>query len=447
MPRRPWSLVPVSVALALILVGVAGAGTWLVAGLGSSEPAPLPAAVAQAAASAPLPTVRATASPARPGLDRPPALAGRAAGPPARRATPELVARLDQLLESLRVEHALPGVSATIIFADGSRWTATGGMADVKSGTPVQDETAFALASITKTFTAALVLDLAAERRLSLEESAAGRLPELGIDPRIKVRQLLDHTSGLHDYFLNPTIEKALRADPAAAWSARRALGFMSKPYFPPGRGWHYSNSNYLVLGLIAEEVTGRPLSTEIRRRYLDPLGLTTAFYQGAEEPRGPIAHAYRFLDGAADARPIDLSDGTGVVPFRAVVSASAGAGALAASSPDVARWARALYRGQATRPESLSLMLGGVMGTEGPRIAIPYGLGVQAIALDGFPTYGHAGRFIGSRGVMRWLPSRDVTVVVLTNQSRIDPGVVAEGLLAVAVPKPDLCGSCPMAS
>jgi D-alanyl-D-alanine carboxypeptidase len=338
-------------------------------------------------------------------------------------------------------------VSATIIFPDGSTWTATSGMADVKRGTPVREDTAFALASISKTFTAAVVLDLVAEGRLSLEERVAKRLPGLGIDPRVTVRQLLDHTSGLHDFFLNPSIDPALLKDRAADWTTKRSLRYVSKPYFRPGRGWHYSNTNYLLLGLVAEKVTGESLATEIRRRYLDPLGLTTAYYQGVEEPRGPVAHGYRFESLSAKARPIDLSDGTGVVPFRSVVSASDGAGSMAASSSDVARWARALYSGRATRPESLSLMLGGIDRIEGLRTAIPYGLGVQGIRIDGFPTYGHAGRFMGSRGVMRWLAGYDVTIVVLTNQSRVDPSLVAQSLLAVAVPKPDPCWSCPIAS
>jgi D-alanyl-D-alanine carboxypeptidase len=392
------------------------------------------------------PALPAVASSPEPGAAQPSSASGRTTRPVGPRATRQLLAELDLRLESLRVEHELPGVSATIIFADGSTWTATSGMADIRGGAPVTEGTAFALASITKTFTAAVVLDLVAEGRLSLDERVAKRLPGLGIDQRVTVRQLLDHTSGLHDFFLNPSIDPALLKDRAADWTTKRSLRYVSKPYFKPGRGWHYSNTNYLLLGLVAEQVTGESLASEIRRRYLDPLGLTTAYYQGVEEPRGPVAHGYRFESLSARARAIDLADGTGVVPFRSVVSASGGAGSMAASSSDVARWARALYHGQATRPETLSLMLGGLDRSDGLKTAIPYGLGVQAIRLDGFPTYGHAGRFMGSRGLMRWLAGYDVTIVVLTNQSRVDPYLIAQSLLALAIPKPDPCGSCPIA-
>jgi D-alanyl-D-alanine carboxypeptidase len=454
--RPPVMLSHARVLLTAALVGLltlaGGLGGAALLGGVASSPAPTPAPLAAAPSlggtpEASSPALRGDPSPAIPAVTQEPPAAAQPIRSPALRATPQLVARLDALLESLRVEHGLPGVSATIIFPDGSTWTATSGMADVKRGTPVRDDTAFALASISKTFTAAVVLDLVAEGRLSLEERVARRLPGLGIDARVTVRQLLDHTSGLHDFFLNPSIDPALLKDRAADWTTKRSLRYVSKPYFKPGRGWHYSNTNYVLLGLVAEEVTGESLASQIRRRYLDPLGLTTAYYQGVEEPRGTVAHGYRFESLSDKARPIDLSDGTAVVPFRSVVSASDGAGSMAASSSDVARWARALYRGQATRPETLAMMLGGVYRVDGLKTAIPYGLGVQAIRVDGFPTYGHAGRFMGSRGLMRWLAGYDVTIVVLTNQSRVDPSLLALSLLELAVPKPDPCGVCPIVS
>lgn len=439
-------------AALLGLLTIAGGlgGVALLGGVSSSTPTPQPLGAAPSVAATPEPTspaLRGDPSPAIPAATQPLPAAAQPARPPALRATPQVVARLDALLESLRVQHGLPAVSATIIFPDGSTWSAASGMADVKGGTPVSEETAFALASITKTFTAAVVLDLVAEGRLGLDERVARRLPGLGIDSRVTVRQLLDHTSGLHDFFLNPSIDPALLKDRAADWTTKRSLRYVSKPYFKPGRGWHYSNTNYLLLGLIAEKITGESLATQIRSRYLDPLGLATAYYQGVEEPRGTVAHGYRFESLSAKARPIDLSDGTGVVPFRSVVSASDGAGSMAASSADVARWARALYHGLATRPETLAMMLGGVDRVDGVKTTIPYGLGVQAIRVDGFPTYGHAGRFMGSRGLMRWLAGYDVTIVVLTNQSRVDPILVAQSLLEVAVPKPEPCGACPTVS
>ena len=111
---------------------------------------------------------------------------------------------------------------------------------------------------------------------------------------------LLNHTSGLDDFFLHASIDKALQADPAAAWSVKRTLRFVAKPYFPPGTGWHYSNTNYVYLGLIAEHVTGTSLGAALHDRFFGPLGLDGTWYQAAEDPRTPTAHGYRFAGSAA---------------------------------------------------------------------------------------------------------------------------------------------------
>jgi CubicO group peptidase (beta-lactamase class C family) len=108
---------------------------------------------------------------------------------------------LDARLARLRAKYGLPGVSAAIIFADGSMWRGTGGDADVAAGVPVTPDTSFSVASVSKTFTAALILALIEDGRLSLDGSAKGYLPSLPIDPAITVRELLDHTSGLRDFF------------------------------------------------------------------------------------------------------------------------------------------------------------------------------------------------------------------------------------------------------
>lgn len=348
-----------------------------------------------------------------------------------------LVRALDAALEEERARLRIPGVSASIVFADGATWIGTAGAADVGARTPVTANTAFSIASISKTFLAALVLDLSAEGRFALEDAVAPLLPEIDLPRGVTIRMLLDHTSGLHDYFLNPRIDSALQSEPSTSWTAARSLGYVLRPYFAPGTGWQYSNTNYLVLGLLVERVTGRPLAAEIRERYLDPLGLDATFYQAAERPTGPLARGYRLTGSGGSTRAVDLADGSGIAPFRSVVTASGGAGSLAATSLDVARWARALYGGDAIDGPSLALMLSGLDGVSGAQSRVPYGLGVQALLIDDRPTFGHSGRFLGFRAVMRWLPDEELAIAVLTNQSREDPAVIALRLLRLALPGP----------
>jgi len=455
MPRRSRLVVLV---FAVVLVGgLASVGSGLLgrspvvdpppaAAVSSASPTVEPSNVAsQAAGDVSAPTASSWPVPSGPS---PSPSEPTAAGPPLPgtlppSATPEMVRRLDVALQGIRQRRGIPGISVTIIFADGSRWTGTSGYAVVGSRTAVTAETAFAVASISKTFTAAAVLALIEEGRLALDESVAGRLPGLRLDRRITVRMLLDHTSGLHDFFFHPGIDKALLADRDRAWTTSRTLRFVAKPYFRPGRGWHYSNTNYLVLGLLVEKVTGRSLAAEVRARFLDRLDLDTAYTQAIEKPRGPLAHGYRFATGARNAPPIDLSDGTAIMPFRSVVTAAAGAGSIAASSADIASWARALYGGELLRPETLALMVDPAR-TSRFKPRVPYGLGTQAVTIDGRRAVGHSGRFLGSQSVMRWLPDDGIAIVVLTNQSRRDPGVVARQLLRLVLGPPLVPGPPP---
>lgn len=361
-------------------------------------------------------------------------------------ASPHLGDRLQAQLDRLRVQGGVPGVSASIVFADGTTWTGASGLADVATGAAVTPDTGFSFASMTKTYVAALVLALVAEGTLGLEDRAADLLPDIAIDERITIHQLLDHTSGLHDFFLNPTIDAALQGDRAAPWSVTQALTYVGRPYFAPGTGWRYSNTNYLLLGLIAERLTGTDLATAVRIRFLDPLGLDHTWTQAAETPPVPTAHGYRFTGPATSPQPIDLSDGSAIMPFTSVVTAAGGAGSMAGTSADAARWARLLYRGDVLGRDALALMVGDVEVVAGYRPPVPYGLGVQAFVIDGRQTLGHSGRFLGSRGAMRYLVEDDVAIAVLTNQSRMDPGVIVRALIEIALPRPGPCAECPTA-
>jgi D-alanyl-D-alanine carboxypeptidase len=340
---------------------------------------------------------------------------------------------LQKRLDQLRERYGVPGISVTILFPDGSSWVGVSGAADVEAEAPVTTSTSFAIASVSKTFTAALVLALAQDETIDLDAPVRTYLPELKVNARITIRQLLDHTSGLRDYFFHPAIDRKLLRDPSRTWDAADALKHVGKAYFKPGTGWHYSNTNYLVLGMLAERVGGAPLADQVRARFLEPLGLRHTWYQPTEEASTDIAHGYRFASSAKDAPAIDLSDGSRYMPFTSVVTAAAGAGAFASNSTDLARWARALYAGAVLSEGSVDAMLGDIALTEPYKPRVPYGLGVQRLDLDGFPSLGHSGRLLGFRSAVRWLPDEDIAIAVLTNQSRTDPGIFVRALLKTA--------------
>ncbi|MEO6208171.1 MAG: serine hydrolase domain-containing protein [Candidatus Limnocylindrales bacterium] len=340
---------------------------------------------------------------------------------------------LDARLEALRVEYGLPGVSVAIVFPDGATWIGASGLADVGAAKPVAPDAVFALASLTKTFTSALVLLLAEEGRIGLDARIATYLPELALDPAITIRQLLDHTSGLGDYFFDAAIDELLLSKPDRTWTEADALALAGKPYFKPGAGWHYSNTNYLVLGMLAERVADAPLADQFRERFLTPLGLRSIYYQPTETALQPAAHGYRIETGAADAPVIDLTGTSPIVPFASVVTAARGAGGLASDSIDVARWARALYGGEVLTESSRTAQIDDAARIQHYRPTVPYGLGVQLIDIAGRPTMGHSGRLLGFRSAARFLPGTGLSIAVLTNQSRTDPGIIVEALLSIA--------------
>ena len=382
---------------------------------------------------------------ARPGSSSPDA--GPSSGPGASSSAPPptgpsavLAVRLQSTLERMRVKLAIPGVSATVLLPDGTTWTGVSGLADVAARTKVAPDTAFAYASVSKTFTSALILQLIDEGKLRLADSAAAFLPplRLAIDRRITIGMLLNHTSGLADYFLNPKIDRPLQARPADTWTVDRTLGYVGRRVSAPGAAWHYSNTNYLLLGLIAERLTGQTLGEAIRTRLLEPTGLASTWFQAEEPARMSLAHGYRFVGTKRTAKPIDLDDGSsGIAPFRSVITAAGGAGSIAGTSDDLARWARALYSGKVLGPQATAMLLSGFTKTRNYLPGVVYGYGVQAVTIAGHASLGHSGRLLGFRSAVRHFPIDGLTIAVLTNQSRADPGLIVQALLAVAAPPP----------
>ena len=406
-----------------------------------ASPAAAPSGAGAAAAGSP--AAAGSASPAGSPVPLPAGLGG----PPASPLPPPDAARsraLAAALANARWRYGLPGVSASIAFADGSVWNGHAGVSDVAKKTGVKTETAFAFGSITKTLTAALILKLAEEGRLGLDDPVIRWLPEyaddsfMGTTPArrqlVTVRMLLAQTSGLYDYFNSLPLDAKLRASRKRVWKPGEVLAYVKKPLFIAGDAWSYSNTNYLLLGLVAEKAGGAPYATLLRSRLLEPTGLSSLYLQVAETTKAPIAKGYDFASLSRTARPIPWSDGTRVMPFTSVTSAAGSAGAMAGTARDLARWGLALYGGTVLSPDSLARMLA-FDGTAAPGGASDYGLGVGRRLVGDRPTVGHSGRLAGFRSSLRYVPELGVSVAVVTNQDRWDPDRVVEALLDVLDP------------
>ncbi|MFI8927615.1 serine hydrolase domain-containing protein [Streptomyces sp. NPDC053474] len=300
------------------------------------------------------------------------------------------------------VRGGVPGATAHARDRHGS-WSAAAGVGDLREGTPRGAHDRFRAASITKTFVATVLLQLEAEGRLDLDDTVGAWLPGVveghGHDgDRISVRQLLNHTSGIHDYSADPDFDRGLTTPEFFAHRHRTwrpadlvALATRHAPDFAPGRGWAYSNTNYVVAGMVIEKVTGRPYGDEVRDRIINPLHLRATSVPGTAPtlPR-PSSRAYSKLSGTAGSRTYDVTE---LNP-----SMAGAAGELISDAADLNRFYTALLRGDLLPPEQLAAMKRTVpargKGSAGGR----YGLGLLRLELPcGTVVWGHGGGIHGS--------------------------------------------------
>jgi D-alanyl-D-alanine carboxypeptidase len=327
-----------------------------------------------------------------------------------------------QLDRSVELRH-IPGLTAAVTFADGSRWTGAAGEAQLERSVAATPTTRFSIGSITKTFVSALILQLAEEGRLGLDDPLAGYVPDFPNAANITLRQMLSHRSGIYNYFENPAYNARVFSHPTKRWTVDEILSFVKAPYFAPGTGYHYSNTNYVLLGLVAEHVTGTSLASEIRHRFLDPLELMDTDFQGSEPlPRTGAAHGYLYLGG----RHQGLWDGSPIVPNTSAVTVAWAAGAMSSTVGDLSRWADALYAGTVLKPDSLAQLF-----AFDPKSG--YGLGARTGTIELQRIIGHTGSLRGFTASMWYFPDIQMTVVVETNLGRINPNAIVDALCRAA--------------
>ena len=347
-----------------------------------------------------------------------------ATGAEPRGVDPELATKLQARLDRWRVNHRAPGVAAAVRLADGTRWVGSSGTGTVGEGAKaIKPHTPFAVASLTKTFMAALALQLREEGRLWLGTKISTWLPGYPKANQITVKMLLNHRSGVFDYFAHPRYEAKVFGRPRHRWWTGEILKLTGPRYCAPGKCYHYSNTNYVLLGKIVSKITGKTPARNIRERFLEPLGLTDTFFQG-QEPIGAVA-AKGYL--ATNRGWRGLSDGTRRRPNTSAATVANAAGALLSSARDISDWQDALLGGEVLEPSSLELMLD--FGKNSG-----YGLGMRRAWLDGRPGIGHGGSLRGYVSIMYRLPDHDLDVVILTNLGRTNVQSLADKLTRVTL-------------
>jgi D-alanyl-D-alanine carboxypeptidase len=327
---------------------------------------------------------------------------------------PDLAAALRDILTDNMEEFGVPGALAGVWIPGKGRLILEEGVSNIETGEPIVKEDHMRIGSVTKSFTVTVILQLAEEGLLSLGDRVGDYIP--GIENGdATIAELADMRSGIFNYTEDGEfVAEFVDSNFLRVWTDQELVDAADRnaPYFPPGGGWHYSNTNTVILGMIVEQVTGNPVGEEIRERIIKPLGLGGTFYPETPEMPEPFAHGYGF---------VPLQDISFTDP-----SSSAGSGAMISKLTDLRKWGRALGQGALLEEEFQSIRVNSLMpivfnpcdddDPEREKRSCPeydrYGLGIGE--LSGW--IGHTGEYIGYTALVMYDPESGSTVVILMN-------------------------------
>lgn len=313
-----------------------------------------------------------------------------------------------------------PGATLGVVLADGESFGLAVGYSDSESKTPMKPNDRMLAGSVGKTFAAATALQLVKEGKIGLDdkiEKYFGNEPwftRLPNSKDITVRQLMNHTSGLVRYEFKETFTKDLTANPYKVWTPEERLAYLfdEKPPFEAGKGWDYSDTNYIVLGMIIEKVTGKKFFDEANRRLIKPLKLSNTIPQEGPKMKG-VVQGYAGPNNPFGGKDRMIENGKFVINPQLEWTG----GGYASTAGDLARWAKMMYEGKAFDATLLPQMLDGVaapmLGRE-----TKYGLGVIIRKTQAGTSYGHSGFFPGYMTDMMYFPEQKVAVAVQINTS-----------------------------
>ncbi|MFB7783524.1 serine hydrolase domain-containing protein [Streptomyces vinaceus] len=315
--------------------------------------------------------------------------------------TPAVAARLDAAVRQVMRETKVPGVTVGLWAPGKGSYVRTFGVADKATRAPMATDLHVRIGSETKTFTVTALLQLVDQKRIGLDDPIGKYVQGVPNGERITLRQLAGMRSGLFNYSMDEGFIKKLQADPELSFTPKQLLGysFQHPVQFPPGARFDYSNTNLILLGLVVEKVTGRPLHEVITRDVLAPAGLRHTVFPTSPALPDPYAHGY--TDQTASGK---IEDSTHWNPSWAWA-----AGEMVSDLQDLRSWAQTLATGKlltpATQAERLKTTPMNLPGDG-------YGLGIFNV--QGW--IGHNGSIPGYEVLPVYLPPARATMVILLN-------------------------------
>ncbi|HEX6973380.1 MAG TPA: serine hydrolase domain-containing protein [Vicinamibacterales bacterium] len=327
--------------------------------------------------------------------------------------------RLQAKFEELHKAANFPGGTAAFAMPDGRVIAIAVGVSDRTAGTPMKPSDRLLLGSVGKTYVSAVALQLVHEAKFALDDPIS---KYLGAEPwfkrlpnaeKITVRHLMTHTSGLVRYELNPKFLADLSANPDKVWSPEDRLAYLfdATPAFAPGEGWEYSDTNYIVLGMIIERTGKAPYYDQLSKRILVPFGLKDTIPVVSREVPG-LVQGYAGAQNPFVGTDEMIHNGK----FAVNPQFEWTGGGLAVTASDLAKWGKLLYEGKVIDPSLMPAFLDGVPARLGPETK--YGLGVIIRPTPFGISYGHSGFMPGYQTELLYVPELKTAIAVQFNSS-----------------------------
>jgi CubicO group peptidase (beta-lactamase class C family) len=325
---------------------------------------------------------------------------------------PALKARVDRIAEGVLVQRGVPSASVAVVEGGKLVYTHAYGLAHLDPNVKATPEMRYSIGSISKQFTAAAILLLQEQGKLSLDDAVGKYVPGLTRGDEVTIRQILSHTSGYQDYWP----EDYLMTPMMKPESAQQIIDvWAKKPLdFEPGTKWQYSNTNFVIAGMIVEKVSGQKLFDFLEEHVFHPLGMKSVWDSDERKLTAPDATPYiRFALG-----PLRLAPKEG----RGWMFA---AGELAMTAHDLALWDISLMNETVLKPASYKQMFTEVKLKDGS--GTHYGLGVEVMERDGHRSIEHSGEVTGFVSDNEVLVDDGVAVAVLTNHMAGGASTIAQ--------------------
>jgi D-alanyl-D-alanine carboxypeptidase len=346
---------------------------------------------------------------------------------------------VQQKLNDIVVIADIPGLNFSMIDASGEPQSWSAGFSDTTARIPLKTKHVLFSGSVGKTYAVAVLMQLVEEGKVDLDRKFADYFPDhewLNRLPNmddITVRMLLQHTSGLPRYINVQGVWETLRDEPDKVWTYEDRLQYIfdTEALHPAGEGWAYSDSNYLLIGMLIEKITGKPYYDEVRARLLEPLQLSNTHPSLRRDIPG-LPVAYSMLPEFFCMPGVVVEDGKYVMNPQMEWTG----GGMASTTADLARWAKAYYTAEVFSDASLQeIVTPNPQAQDGGR-GMAYGMGSFIYQTKQGKAYGHTGFVPGFNALFAYFPDRDIAVAVQTNcdyiESRIGLMQVVEAVLAL---------------